>query len=64
MGQMALGAGTENTDLYKFGALHFAGIDNIHVVRDSINKMMEGLYLNLTNSSSNRTRPDTKESVG
>jgi hypothetical protein len=43
MGQKALGAGMENTDVYKFGELHYAGIDNIHVVRDSINKLMEGL---------------------
>ncbi|KAL3900636.1 MAG: hypothetical protein SGCHY_001199 [Lobulomycetales sp.] len=45
MGQMALGAGTENTDVYKFGDLHFAGIDNIHVVRESMNRLIEALQL-------------------
>lgn len=43
MGQMALGAGTENTDNYKHCKLVFAGIDNIHAVRDSQNKLIDVL---------------------
>ena len=45
MGQMALGAGTENKDVYRSGRLYFAGIDNIHVVRDSQNRLMEALQM-------------------
>ncbi|KAJ3383402.1 hypothetical protein HDU92_004229 [Lobulomyces angularis] len=43
MGQMALGAGTENTDYYRGCKLFYSGIDNIHVVRDAQNKLIEAL---------------------
>lgn len=41
MAQTALGAGTENTDNYAGTRLVFLGIENIHSVRDSMNKMLE-----------------------
>ncbi len=44
LSQMAMGAGTENTDNYRGYRLHFAGIENIHVVRDSQNKLIDGFF--------------------
>ncbi|KAK9467072.1 protein-tyrosine phosphatase-like protein [Lipomyces arxii] len=41
--QTALGAGTENMENYKFARKVYLGIDNIHVMRDSLNKVYEAL---------------------
>ncbi|KAJ3024642.1 UNVERIFIED_CONTAM: hypothetical protein HDU68_007920 [Siphonaria sp. JEL0065] len=41
MGQTALGAGIESTDNYRDCRIVLLGIQNIHVMRDSINKLME-----------------------
>ncbi|KAI8825933.1 uncharacterized protein EV422DRAFT_503282 [Fimicolochytrium jonesii] len=43
MAQTALGAGTESTDNYKGCKIVYLGIDNIHVVRDSMLKVMEAM---------------------
>ncbi|KAJ3041739.1 hypothetical protein HDV00_008827 [Rhizophlyctis rosea] len=43
MAQTALGAGTESTDNYKGCKIVFLGIDNIHVVRESMNKLVDAL---------------------
>jgi hypothetical protein len=40
---VAKGAGTENMDYYKEGKKAYLGIDNIHVMRDSLNKVVEAL---------------------
>ena len=37
------GLGTENMDNYKFATKAYLGIDNIHVMRDSLNKVVEAL---------------------
>ena len=42
MAQMALGAGTESVDNYKGCKIVYLGIDNIHVVRESLNKLVDG----------------------
>lgn len=42
MAQTAMGAGTENSDNYYNCKLAYLGIENIHVVRDSFNKMFDG----------------------
>jgi myotubularin-related protein 6/7/8 len=39
----AKGAGTENMDHYKGAKKAYLGIDNIHVMRDSLNKVVEAL---------------------
>lgn len=39
----AVGLGSENMDNYKFAAKAYLGIDNIHVMRDSLNKVIEAL---------------------
>ncbi|PNS16019.1 hypothetical protein CAC42_4420 [Sphaceloma murrayae] len=45
------GMGSENMEYYKDATINFLGIDNIHVMRDSINKVVEALqhsdYTNL-----------------
>ncbi|KAK9447823.1 protein-tyrosine phosphatase-like protein [Limtongia smithiae] len=41
--QTALGAGTENMENYKFARKVYLGIDNIHVMRDSLSKVYEAL---------------------
>lgn len=43
--QQALGAGSENTDNYARGCCtkHYLGIDNIHVMRDSLSKVVDVL---------------------
>ncbi|KAG5366029.1 Phosphoinositide 3-phosphatase [Yarrowia sp. B02] len=43
--QQALGAGSENTDNYARGSCtkHYLGIDNIHVMRDSLSKVTDVL---------------------
>lgn len=43
MAQTALGAGTENMENYKGAKKVYLGIDNIHVMRDSLNKVIETL---------------------
>lgn len=42
MAQTALGAGTESVDHYHRCRIAYLGIDNIHVVRDSMGKLLEG----------------------
>ncbi|KAJ3322963.1 hypothetical protein HDU76_013775, partial [Blyttiomyces sp. JEL0837] len=39
--QTALGAGTESTENYRNCRIVFSGIENIHVVRDSFNKLLD-----------------------
>ncbi|KAJ6005545.1 hypothetical protein N7451_003489 [Penicillium sp. IBT 35674x] len=39
----AVGMGSENMDNYKFATKVYLGIDNIHVMRDSLNKVVEAL---------------------
>lgn len=41
--QVALGGGTESMDKYKPARKVYMGIDNLHVVRDSLNKVMDTL---------------------
>lgn len=43
MANVAKGAGTENMDYYKEGKKAYLGIDNIHVMRDSLNKVVEAI---------------------
>ncbi|KAI5124007.1 hypothetical protein M0805_003839 [Coniferiporia weirii] len=43
MANVAKGAGTENMDYYREGKKAYLGIDNIHVMRDSLNKVVETL---------------------
>ncbi|CCO27690.1 Phosphoinositide 3-phosphatase [Rhizoctonia solani AG-1 IB] len=44
MANAAKGAGTENMDNYKEARKVYLGIDNIHVMRDSLAKVAESLY--------------------
>ncbi|KAJ5656737.1 hypothetical protein N7507_008687 [Penicillium longicatenatum] len=39
----AVGMGSENMDNYKFATKVYLGIDNIHVMRDSLNKVVDSL---------------------
>ena len=39
----AVGLGSENMDNYKFATKAYLGIDNIHVMRDSLNKVVDTL---------------------
>ena len=39
----AVGLGSENMDNYKFATKAYLGIDNIHVMRDSLSKVIEAL---------------------
>lgn len=39
----AIGLGSENMDNYKFATKVYLGIDNIHVMRDSLNKVVDAL---------------------
>ncbi|CAK5277608.1 unnamed protein product [Mycena citricolor] len=43
VGNTAKGAGTENMDHYKDSKKAYLGIDSIHVMRDSLNKVVEAL---------------------
>lgn len=43
MAMTAMGAGSENMDNYKFAAKAYLGIDNIHVMRDSLHKVVDAL---------------------
>lgn len=45
MANAAMGAGTENMEHYKNCERKFMGIDNIHVMRESLGKMVEGTYI-------------------
>ena len=38
----AVGAGTENMENYRNCKKYYSGIENIHVMRDSLNKLVEG----------------------
>ena len=58
MAQMAMGAGMESSDVYKGSKIIFLGIENIHVVRDSFNRLMDVMNndpLTLTRSVLERT---------
>lgn len=39
----AVGAGTENMENYRNCKKIYSGIENIHVMRDSLNKLVEGM---------------------
>lgn len=39
----ATGKGSENMEYYKDATINFLGIDNVHVMRDSLNKVVEAL---------------------
>ncbi|KAG0245551.1 protein-tyrosine phosphatase-like protein [Mortierella sp. GBAus27b] len=43
MANTAVGAGTENIEYYKNCKKIYSGIENIHVMRDSLNKLVEAL---------------------
>jgi myotubularin-related protein 6/7/8 len=43
MAMQAVGLGSENMDNYKNATKTFLGIDNIHVMRDSLNRVVEAL---------------------
>ena len=43
MANVAKGAGSENMEYYKEGKKAYLGIDNIHVMRDSLNKVVQAL---------------------
>ncbi|KAF3491658.1 protein phosphatase [Arthroderma uncinatum] len=43
LAMQAVGLGSENMDNYKFAAKAYLGIDNIHVMRESLNKVNEAL---------------------
>ncbi|KAH6668014.1 protein-tyrosine phosphatase-like protein [Halenospora varia] len=43
MAMQAVGLGSENMDHYKFATKAYLGIDNIHVMRESLNKVIEAI---------------------
>ncbi|KAJ5915051.1 hypothetical protein N7454_011163 [Penicillium verhagenii] len=43
LAMQAVGMGSENMDNYKFATKVYLGIDNIHVMRDSLNKVVDSL---------------------
>lgn len=43
LAMQAVGLGSENMDHYKFATKAYLGIDNIHVMRESLNKVIEAL---------------------
>ena len=45
--QTAMGAGTESSDAYKNAKIVFLGIENIHVVRESMNKLVDNMLNNI-----------------
>jgi hypothetical protein len=45
LAQTAMGAGTEVQENYKNSKLVFLGIENIHVVRESFQKLYEGIFI-------------------
>jgi hypothetical protein len=48
----AMGAGFESTEIYKNCKRLFMGIDNIHIMRESLSKLIEGTNGTLLFSSS------------
>lgn len=52
---VARGAGTENMENYKTGKKAYMGIDNIHVMRDSLNRMVDAIYEAETTGIVNRS---------
>ncbi|KAI9595127.1 protein-tyrosine phosphatase-like protein [Syncephalis fuscata] len=53
MANVAMGAGSENTENYRQCRKLYLGIDNIHVMRDSLNKIADAYANRYTNRSSN-----------
>ncbi|KAL9059384.1 MAG: hypothetical protein Q9206_001513 [Seirophora lacunosa] len=43
LAMQAVGLGSENMDNYRFATKAYLGIDNIHVMRDSLNKVIDAL---------------------
>ncbi|PGH04849.1 hypothetical protein AJ80_08458 [Polytolypa hystricis UAMH7299] len=43
LAMQAVGLGSENMDNYKFATKAYLGIDNIHVMRDSLNRVIDAL---------------------
>ncbi|KAI4126917.1 MAG: hypothetical protein LQ338_003494 [Usnochroma carphineum] len=43
LAMQAVGLGSENMDNYRFATKAYLGIDNIHVMRDSLNKVIDSL---------------------
>lgn len=43
LAMQAIGLGSENMDHYKFATKAYLGIDNIHVMRESLNKVIEAI---------------------
>jgi myotubularin-related protein 6/7/8 len=43
LAMQAVGLGSENMDHYKFATKAYLGIDNIHVMRDSLNRVIEAI---------------------
>lgn len=43
LAMQAIGLGSENMDHYKFATKAYLGIDNIHVMRDSLNKVVDAI---------------------
>jgi hypothetical protein len=58
--QTAMGAGTESSDAYKNAKIVFMGIENIHVVRDSMNKLVDVVV----NSEKNNLSIQSLEKTG
>ena len=58
--QTAMGAGTESSDSYKNTRIVFLGIENIHVVRDSMNKLVDVV----SNSDISTFSPQALEKTG
>lgn len=55
LAMQAVGLGSENMDNYRFATKVYLGIDNIHVMRDSLNKVIDTLKeSDLTSLSPNR----------
>lgn len=48
MANRAAGKGYENVAHYENIDFHFIGIENIHVMRQSLQKMIEGMILEFT----------------
>ncbi|KAJ1664098.1 phosphatidylinositol-3-phosphatase ymr1 [Coemansia sp. RSA 1813] len=53
----AVGAGSENMDHYKRCRKEYLGIDNIHVMRDALNKMVDAMQAAEQQYSSGAERP-------
>lgn len=48
---VAKGAGTENMEYYRNCKKAYLGVDNIHVMRDSLHKVVEGMLVLLVSVS-------------